>query len=326
MILVCPPVKGGVSRGRTGGFAFSENQPPARKLASPLYRGAAAALLLCFVLPVLALVAADIPPLKSRVTDLTNTLNEQQRAALEQTLAEFEARKGAQIAVLMVPTTQPETIEQYAVRVQEAWQLGRKGVDDGVVLVVAKNDRKLHFEVGYGLEGILPDAIAKRIIENDVVPRFKEGDFYGGIRAGVDRIMRIVEGEKLPPPIAHTHPKAEGFDPGWIIPLFILVLIGGGILRALFGRFLGSGIIGTLAGVAGWAILGSLIAALGIGFIVFVFGLAGGASLGGGRRGWGGGGWSSGGFGGGSWGGGGGGGGFSGGGGSSGGGGASGSW
>jgi len=278
------------------------------------------------VLPVLALVAADIPPLKSRVTDLTNTLNEQQRAALEQTLAEFEARKGAQIAVLMVPTTQPETIEQYAVRVQEAWQLGRKGVDDGVVLVVAKNDRKLHFEVGYGLEGILPDAIAKRIIENDVVPRFKEGDFYGGIRAGVDRIMRIVEGEKLPPPIAHTHPKAEGFDPGWIIPLFILVLIGGGILRALFGRFLGSGIIGTLAGVAGWAILGSLIAALGIGFIVFVFGLAGGASLGGGRRGWGGGGWSSGGFGGGSWGGGGGGGGFSGGGGSSGGGGASGSW
>ncbi|HYR37135.1 MAG TPA: TPM domain-containing protein [Burkholderiales bacterium] len=274
----------------------------------------------------LALVAADIPPLKSRVTDLTNTLNEQQRAALEQTLAEFEARKGAQIAVLMVPTTQPETIEQYAVRVQEAWQLGRKGVDDGVVLVVAKNDRKLHFEVGYGLEGILPDAIAKRIIENDIVPRFKEGDFYGGIRAGVDRIMRIVEGEKLPPPIAHTHPKAEGFDPGWIIPLFILVLIGGGILRALFGRFLGSGIIGTLAGVAGWAILGSLIAALGIGFIVFVFGLAGGASLGGGRRGWGGGGWSSGGFGGGSWGGGGGGGGFSGGGGSSGGGGASGSW
>jgi len=282
-------------------------------------------LFLALLIPLLAW-AAEIPPLKSRVTDLTGTLSAQQKSALEQSLAEFETRKGPQIAVLMVPTTQPETIEQYAVRVQEAWQLGRKGVDDGVVLVVAKNDRKLHFEVGYGLEGILPDAIAKRIIENDIVPRFKEGDFYGGIRAGVDRIMRIVEGEKLPPPIAHTHPKAEGFDPGWIIPLFILVLIGGGILRALFGRFLGSGIIGTLAGVAGWAILGSLIAALGIGFIVFVFGLAGGASLGGGRRGWGGGGWSSGGFGGGSWGGGGGGGGFSGGGGSSGGGGASGSW
>jgi uncharacterized protein len=281
-------------------------------------------LFLALLLPFL-LWAAEIPPLKARVTDLTNTLNAQQRGALEQTLAEFEARKGAQVAVLMVPTTQPETVEQYAVRVQEAWKLGRKGVDDGVLLVVAKNDRKVHIEVGYGLEGILPDAIAKRIIENDIVPRFKEGDFYGGIRAGADRIMRVVEGEKLPPPIARPHPQAEGFDFGWIVPLFILVLIGGGILRAIFGRFLGSGIIGTVAGVAGWAILGSLVAALGIGFLVFVFGLLGGASFGGGRRGWGGGGWSSGGFGGGSWGGGGGGG-FSGGGGSSGGGGASGSW
>jgi uncharacterized protein len=281
-------------------------------------------LFLALLLPFL-LWAAEIPPLKARVTDLTNTLNAQQRGALEQSLAEFEARKGAQVAVLMVPTTQPETVEQYAVRVQEAWKLGRKGVDDGVLLVVAKNDRKVHIEVGYGLEGILPDAIAKRIIENDIVPRFKEGDFYGGIRAGADRIMRVVEGEKLPPPIARPHPQAEGFDFGWIVPLFILVLIGGGILRAIFGRFLGSGIIGTVAGVAGWAILGSLVAALGIGFLVFVFGLLGGASFGGGRRGWGGGGWSSGGFGGGSWGGGGGGG-FSGGGGSSGGGGASGSW
>jgi uncharacterized protein len=281
-------------------------------------------LFLALLLPFL-LWAAEIPPLKARVTDLTNTLSAQQRGALEQTLAEFEARKGAQVAVLMVPTTQPETVEQYAVRVQEAWKLGRKGVDDGVLLVVAKNDRKVHIEVGYGLEGILPDAIAKRIIENDIVPRFKEGDFYGGIRAGADRIMRVVEGEKLPPPIARPHPQAEGFDFGWIVPLFILVLIGGGILRAIFGRFLGSGIIGTVAGVAGWAILGSLVAALGIGFLVFVFGLLGGASFGGGRRGWGGGGWSSGGFGGGGWGGGGGGG-FSGGGGSSGGGGASGSW
>jgi uncharacterized protein len=135
--------------------------------------------------------------------------------------------------------------------------------------------------------------------------------------------MRVVEGEKLPPPIARTHPRAEGFDASWLIPLFILVLIGGGILRALFGRFLGSGIIGTVAGIAGWAIVGSLLGALAIGFIVFLFGLLGGASFGGGRRGWGGGGWSSGGSGGGSWGGGGG---FSGGGGSSGGGGASGSW
>jgi uncharacterized protein len=283
-------------------------------------------LLLALLIPLLAW-AADIPPLKARVTDLTGTLNTQQRGALEQTLAEFEARKGAQIAVLMVPTTQPETVEQYAVRVQEQWKLGRKGVDDGVLLVVAKNDRKLKIEVGYGLEGILPDAIAKRVIEDDIVPRFKEGDFYGGIRAGADRIMRVVEGEKLPPPIARSHPQSSIHFGDWIIPLFILLIIGGGILRAIFGRFLGSGITGTVAGIAGWAIMGSLVAALLIGFVVFFFAVLGGASLG--RRGLGGGGWSSGGFGGGSWGGGGfsgGGGGFSGGGGSSGGGGASGSW
>ena len=274
-------------------------------------------LFLALLLPFLGW-AADIPPLKARVTDLTGTLNAQQSQALEQTLAEFEARKGAQIAVLLVPTTQPETVEQYAVRVQESWRLGRKGVDDGVLLVVAKNDRKLHIEVGYGLEGILPDAIAKRVIEDDIVPRFKEGDFYGGIRAGVDRVMRVVEGEKLPPPIARTHPQAEGFDFNWIVPLFFLVVIGGAALRALFGRTVGSGIVATVAGIAGWAVIGSLIAGLAIGFFAFLVTLWSGSGGGwSGRRhggGWGGfgGGWSGGGFGGG--------------GGSSGGGGASGSW
>src|SRR5512136_947261 len=143
-----------------------------------------------------ALAAADVavPPLKARVTDLTGTLSAQQVVALEHTLAEFESRKGAQIALLMLPTTQPETIEQYAVRVEEAWKLGRKGIDDSVLLVVAKNDRRLRFEVGYGLEGALPDAAAKRVIEEDITPRFRQGDFYGGIRAGLDRVMRTIEG------------------------------------------------------------------------------------------------------------------------------------
>jgi uncharacterized protein len=266
-----------------------------------------------------------VPPLKARVTDLTATLNALQRDALERTLAEFEARKGAQIAVLMVPTTQPETIEQYAVRVQEAWKLGRKGVDDGALLVVAKNDRKVKIEVGYGLEGILPDAIAKRIIEDDILPRFREGDFYGGIRAGVDRIMRVVEGEKLPPPAAapsaYGRLHAVGFNPEWILPIFVFVALGGGILSAIFGRLAGSGAMGLLAGFMIWAAVGSFMVALVIGFVVFVV-----LIVFSGRH-WGSG-WSSGGFGGGSWGGGcgGGGGGFSGGGGSSGGGGASGSW
>ncbi len=131
----------------------------------------------------LALADVAVPPLKARVTDLTGTLSAQQQTALEQTLAAFEARKGSQIAVLIVPTTQPETVEQYALRVEETWKLGRKGVDDGALLVVAKDDRKLRIEVGYGLEGVLPDAIAKRIIAEDITPRFKQGDFYGGISA-----------------------------------------------------------------------------------------------------------------------------------------------
>src|SRR2546421_10157897 len=179
-----------------GGLIFENRKPPAAPSAhDPLVRGPAAMVLLLALLVPLLAWTAEIPPLKARVTDLTGTLNAQQKSALEQSLAEFEARKGAQLAVLMLPSTQPETIEQYAVRVEEAWKLGRKGVDDSVLLVIAKDDRKLKIETGYGLEGILPDAVAKRIIEDDIVPRFKAGDFYGGIRAGMDRLMRLVEGE-----------------------------------------------------------------------------------------------------------------------------------
>ncbi len=275
-----------------------------------------------FVFVTLASAAVAIPPLQHRVTDLTGTLNQAQTSALEQTLAEFEARKGSQIAVLMVPTTQPETIEQYAVRVEEQWKLGRKGVDDSVLLVVAKEDRKLRFEVGYGLEGALPDVAAKRIIEDDIVPRFRQGDFYGGIRAGLDRVMRTIEGEPLPPPARARTAAPQGDFFQWIIPLFFLFVIGGGILKALFGRFLGGGLIGAALGFVAWIIAGSLILGLLVAIVAFVFSLFGGIPTGprrgGWGGGWGGGGWSSGGgFGGG---------GFSGGGGGSGGGGASGSW
>jgi uncharacterized protein len=300
--------------------------PPVEGASERLWR--AGSLLLALLFPLLAL-AADIPPLKARVTDLTGTLNAQQRDALEQTLAEFEARKGAQIAVLMVPTTQPETIEEYAVRVEEAWKLGRKGVDDSALLVIAKNDRRLRIEVGYGLEGALPDAIAKRIIDNDITPRFKQGDFYGGIRAGVDRVIRVVEGEKLPPPAAHG--PSEGFDPAMLVFLFFFVVVAGGVMRAMFGRVLGAGIGGGVAAFASWMLLGSLAGALAIAVIAFFILLLGGGAGGTPRRGWGrtpyggwtGGPWGGGGFGGGGFGGGGG---FSGGGGGSGGGGASGSW
>ena len=268
--------------------------------------------------------AADVPvpPLNARVTDLTGTLAAGQRAALEQKLADLEARKGSQIAVLVVESTRPETVEQYAVRVFERWKLGRKGVDDGVLLLVAKNDRRLHIEVGYGLEGAIPDAIAKRIIEEDIAPLFKQGNFHGGISAGTDRLGKLIEGETMPPP-KRTAAPGSGWSTETLFIGFVILAMASQLLHALLGRFLGAGVAGAAAGIIGYVLAG-LAAAMIIGLIAFVISLFMGAT---GRQG---GGWSSGGgsWSGGGWSGGGssGGGGFSGGGGSSGGGGASGSW
>ena len=141
-----------------------------------------------------------MPPLTGRVVDQTGTLSSGDVASLKQTLRDFEARKGSQIAVLIVPTTDGETIEQYSLRVAEAWKIGRKKIDDGAMLVVAKNDRQLRIEVGYGLEGALTDVTSKRIIDEDITPKFRSGDFAGGISAGVDRMIRVIDGEKLPAP------------------------------------------------------------------------------------------------------------------------------
>ena len=151
------------------------------------------ALLLCWAGAALALVA--VPPLSGRVVDQTNTLAANDIASLTQTLSDLEARKGSQVAVLIVPTTDGEAIEQYALRVAEAWKIGRKKIDDGALLVIAKNDRRLRIEVGYGLEGALTDATTKRIIDEDITPKFKSGDFGGGVAAGVDKMVRIVNGE-----------------------------------------------------------------------------------------------------------------------------------
>ncbi len=253
-----------------------------------------------------------VPPLKARVTDLTGTLQPGQQAALEKTLQAFENSKGSQIAVLIVPTTQPETIEQYAIRVAEAWKLGRKGVDDGVLLLIARNDRKLRIEVGYGLEGAIPDAVAKRIVSEIITPRFKQDDYFGGIRAGVDRIIKVIEGEPLPERKS-TRPKGGGGSGDWLAIGFVLAVVVGGALRALLGPFVGGLVAGSIAVVVAWLLFASLMMALVAGLFVFIFTLLG-------RHG--GGGWSSGG---GGWSGGSGGG-FSGGGGGFGGGGASGRW
>jgi uncharacterized protein len=265
-----------------------------------------------------------VPPLTSRVTDLTGTLSGETVNRLETKLAAFEAAKGSQIAVLVVPTTQPEDIEQYGIRVAEAWKLGRKGVDDGAILLVAKNDRRVRIEVGRGLEGVLTDATANRIISDAITPHFKLGDYDGGVEAGVDRITAVVDGEPLPEP-DHKWESRGGL--GNMLPLLLVgVFVASGVLRGLFGRLFGSIATGGLAGVIVWALTHLVpVAALG-GLFGFGFALLLGASRGWSTRGGGFGGF--GGFGGGGFGGGmgGGGGGFGGGGGTFNGGGASGRW
>ena len=265
-------------------------------------------LALCLVLGLgQAWAQVPVPDLKSRVTDLTGTLDAASRQSLETRLAQLEQAKGAQLAVLLVPTTQPETIEQFSLRVAETWKLGRKGVDDGVLLLVAKNDRTLRIEVGYGLEGAIPDAVAKRVIAETITPRFKQGDFPGGIQAGVDALSRLIQGEPLPGPKA---------DFSWLSTMSLddilgvtalFVFIVGGMLRAIFGTFLGALLAGLVAFFGGW-LLGSWVVGLFAGFIVFFLTLVGVSFISGGGGG--------GGFGGG----------FGGGGGGFGGGGASGSW
>lgn len=262
-----------------------------------------------------------VPPLTSRVIDLTGTLSGEAVNRIETKLAAFEATKGSQIAVLIVPTTQPEEIEQYSIRVADAWKLGRKGVDDGAILLVAKNDRRVRIEVGRGLEGVLPDAIANRIITDTITPHFKLGDYDGGVEAGADRIISVVEGEPLPEPDKKWESRGNGLGNAWPL-LLVVVIVAGGVLRSLFGRMVGSLATGGVVGVIVWLLSHVVPIGVGAGVLGFLFAMFLGSS-----RGWtaGGGGW--GGFGGGLGGGrGGGGGGFSGGGGGFSGGGASGSW
>jgi uncharacterized protein len=276
-------------------------------------RAATLALMLCGSYMAAAQVA--VPPLTGHVTDQTGTLNPEQSAVLEQTLQAFEARKGSQLAVLIVPTVGPETIEQYALRVAEQWKLGRKKIDDGAILVVAKSDRALRIEVGYGLEGALNDATSKRIISEVITPRFQQGDFYGGITAGVDQMIRVVDGEPLPEPTGT--PVGGVGNIGQYGPIIVIVaLVLGGLLRTVLGRFPGALATGGVVAVVAWFVVGTVSIALIAGMIALFFTLLSGGMGGlgaGGHRG----GFGTGGFGGG---------GFSGGGGGFGGGGASGRW
>ena len=249
----------------------------------------------------LASAQVAVPPLAGHVTDLTATLTPSEKESLEQTLAAFEARKGSQLAVLLLPTTAPEGIDQYALRVAEQWKIGRAKVDDGAILVVAKDDRTLRLEVGYGLEGALSDIVSKRIISDTIVPRFKQGDYFGGIDAGVAQIIRVVDGEALPSPASQ---RTQGPDDlRQMFPfLLIVVLVVGGVLRNTIGKLAGSVVTGALVGVLAWLLLGAVLLAVLAGLVATVVTLLGGGTvlrgiggMGGGRGGFGGGGFRGGG-------------------------------
>ena len=294
---------------------------------SALHRRLLAAVMLIgsLLAPGLAPADVDVPPLAARVTDLTGTLAAADAAAIEQKLAAFEQAKGSQIAVLIVPTTEPETIEQYGIRVAEQWKLGRKGVDDGAILLLAKDDRRLRIEVGYGLEGVLPDAVSKRIISETITPYLRRGDFAGGIDAGVTQMIGLVNGEALPPapPQRSRHQRSGDSQlAGLLVPFFIVWFIGQAI-RRLLGSGVAALAVGGVTGFIAFVLLASIGLGLLVGFIAAIAAFV--LYSGGGGRG--GGGFYMGGLGGGgSFGGGLGGGGFSGGGGGFGGGGASGNW
>lgn len=271
------------------------------------YRLGFALLLFCMS----AWAVVGVPELSQRVTDLTGTLSAVQVVTLENKLAAFETQKGSQIAVLIVPTTGGKDIAEFGIEVADLSQIGRKGVDDGVILIVAKDDRKLRLEVGYGLEGVIPDAVAKRVLDEIIAPHFKQGDYAGGIDAGVVRLMKLIEGDALPAP---SENQADQQDEGAFMFILIGGLIAGFVLSAMMGRVMGGMLAGLGSGMVAALVLGLAFSlASFIGLMVFV--IVGVRSTGG--RGWSNGGGFGGSGGGSSW---------SGGGGGFGGGGASGSW
>jgi uncharacterized protein len=230
------------------------------------------ALLLCWTQAALADVA--VPPLTGRVVDVTGTLSGNDIAAQSQRLQDLQRRKGSQIAVLIVPTTAPETIEQFSLRVAETWKIGRKKIDDGALLVVAKDDHKLRIEVGYGLEGALTDVTARRIIDETIVPRFRSGDFAGGIAAGLTRMIGAIDGEALPAPAPEASHGSNDLLMTFLNPLnpftlFFIFAIGA-ISRSLTGRLIGSVVTGGTAAWFTWYTLSSFGVAALAGSIVAV--------------------------------------------------------
>jgi uncharacterized protein len=224
------------------------------------------ALLLAVWLPLAAWAQGGVQPvpaLTAHVMDGTGTLNTAQREALEAKLTAFEQSRGAQVVILMVPSTQPEDIAAYAQRVGDSWKIGRKGVGDGLLLVVAKNDRKVRIETTKALEGAIPDLAARQVIDTAITPRFKQGDFAGGLDAAADQLIALISGENLPAPEqGGAGGKNDGFE--WTdlaVFLFFAVPIGGRIAAGILGRKFGAIATGGAVGVLAWIFTSSLIVA-----------------------------------------------------------------
>jgi len=274
------------------------------KILSPLFRQIVLAGTLFFSLFIATAWAVQpIPDLRRRVTDLTNTLSSTQQNEIENVLISFEKTKGSQIVVLIVPTVRPEAIEEYAIRVADQWKIGRKGVDDGVLLLVAKDDRELRIEVGRGLEGVLPDATSKRVIDEFIVPKFKSGNFYGGIQEGIAKIMSLVQGEPLPSPVSRSIEKSLSgrLVKGPIAIVLVVVALSLQVVAFKFGR-VGKSFLSAL----GWGLLIAVFFSVFFGFIFAFISFLGSLSgpnrrggfftpMGGGGSGFGGGGFSGGG-------------------------------
>jgi uncharacterized protein len=248
-----------------------------------------------------------IPPLSARVIDITNTLDAAQRQALENKLQTFEAAKGSQIVVLMVPSTAPEDIVDYTQRVGDLWKIGRKNIGDGLLIVVAKNDRVVRIAPAKTLEGVIPDLAAKKVIERAITPRFREGDFAGGLNAGVDMIIALISGEKLPETSVADAPRSRDAGFQWLdlaLLLFVAVPFAAKFLGSVIGRKVGSLATGAAVGVLAWLLTASLVVGVLAGMACFVFALASVLASSGRSAGWGsgmggfGGGRSSGGYGG----------------------------
>lgn len=227
-------------------------------------------LMACWLLASPALAQLPVPALSAHVMDSTNTLSATQLQQLEAKLTAFEQSKGSQVVVLMVPTTQPEDIAGYANRVASAWKIGRKEVGDGLLLIVAKDDRKVRIEVARTLEGAIPDLTARRIIDQAITPLFKQGDFHGGVSAGLDQIFAYITGEALPAPSASTKGKDAGFE--WMdlaVFMFIAIPVVGSVTKGILGSKLGSVATGGVAGIIALMVTSSLLVAA----LASVFGL-----------------------------------------------------